>query len=88
MGAAVAPCYHPQLQHPLTDADQRALIHPAKQEERRPEQAITVEFTPQASDPDTDGHARFLGRVSVQVPVHKSTPDGIFGARPTVAAVF
>lgn len=58
MGAAVAPCYHPQLQHPLTDADQRALIHPAKQEERRPDQAIIVEFTPQASDPDTDGHAR------------------------------
>jgi uncharacterized BrkB/YihY/UPF0761 family membrane protein len=46
------------LQPPLTEADQRALIHLAKQEERRPEQAIHVEFTPQASNPDTDGHAR------------------------------
>jgi YihY family inner membrane protein len=46
------------LQPPLTEADRRALIHLAKQEERRPEQAINVEFTPQASDPDPDGHAR------------------------------
>jgi hypothetical protein len=46
------------LQPPLTDADQRALIDLARQEERRPEQAINVEFTPQASDPDPDGHAR------------------------------
>lgn len=45
------------LQPPLTEADQRALIHLAKQEERRPEQAIHVEFTPQAGDHDTDGHA-------------------------------
>ena len=58
MGAAVAPCYHPQLQHPLTDADQRALIDLAKQEERRPEQAINVQFTPQDREPDTEGHAR------------------------------
>jgi hypothetical protein len=28
------------------------------QEERRPEEAINVESTPQASEPDTDGHAR------------------------------
>jgi YihY family inner membrane protein len=46
------------LQPPLTEADQRALIDLAKQEERRPEQAVNVEFTPQASDPDPDGHAR------------------------------
>jgi uncharacterized BrkB/YihY/UPF0761 family membrane protein len=46
------------LQPPLTEADQRALIDLAKQEERRPEQAINVEFTPQATDPDPDGHAR------------------------------
>jgi hypothetical protein len=46
------------LQPPLTQADQRALIDLAKQEERRPEQAIQVEFTSQASDPDPDGHAR------------------------------
>jgi YihY family inner membrane protein len=46
------------LQPPLTEADQRALIDLAKQEERRPEEAIHVEFTPQASDPDPDGHAR------------------------------
>ena len=46
------------LQPPLTEADQRALIDLARQEERRPEQAINVEFTPQASDPDPDGHPR------------------------------
>jgi YihY family inner membrane protein len=46
------------LQPPLTEADQRALIDLARQEERRPEQAIHVEFTPQASDPDPDSHAR------------------------------
>jgi hypothetical protein len=46
------------LQPPLTEADQRALIDLAKQEERRPEQAIKVEFTPQATDPDPDGHPR------------------------------
>jgi uncharacterized BrkB/YihY/UPF0761 family membrane protein len=46
------------LQPPLTEADQRALVHLAKQEERRPEQAINVEFTPQASEPDTDDHVR------------------------------
>jgi uncharacterized BrkB/YihY/UPF0761 family membrane protein len=46
------------LQPPLTEADQRALVDLARQEERRPEQAIHVEFTPQASQPDTDGHAR------------------------------
>jgi YihY family inner membrane protein len=46
------------LQPPLTEADQRALIDLAKQEERRPEQAVNVEFTPQANDPDPDGHAR------------------------------
>jgi YihY family inner membrane protein len=46
------------LQPPLTQADQRALIDLAKQEERRPEQAIHVEFTPQASHGDTDGHTR------------------------------
>jgi YihY family inner membrane protein len=46
------------LQPPLTEADRRALVHLAKQEERRPEEAINVEFTPQASDPDPDGHAR------------------------------
>jgi YihY family inner membrane protein len=46
------------LQPPLTEADRRALVQLAKQEERRPEQAISVEFTPHASDPDTDGHAR------------------------------
>jgi uncharacterized BrkB/YihY/UPF0761 family membrane protein len=46
------------LQPPLTEADERALIDLAKQEERRPEQAVNVEFTPQASDPDPDGHAR------------------------------
>jgi uncharacterized BrkB/YihY/UPF0761 family membrane protein len=34
------------LQPPLTAADQRALIDLARQEERRPEQAINVEFTP------------------------------------------
>ena len=44
------------LQPPLTNADQRALVDLARQEERRPEQAINVEFTPQATDPD--GHAR------------------------------
>jgi YihY family inner membrane protein len=46
------------LQPPLTEADQRALIDLAKQEERRPEETVNVEFTPQASDPDPDGHAR------------------------------
>jgi YihY family inner membrane protein len=46
------------LQPPLTQADQRALIDLAKQEERRPEQAIHVQFTPQASPPDTDDHVR------------------------------
>jgi Virulence factor BrkB len=39
------------LQPPLTEADQRALTDLAKQEERRPEQAVNVEFTPQANDP-------------------------------------
>ena len=46
------------LQPPLTEADQRAHIDLAKQEERGPEQAINVEFTPQATDPDPDGHPR------------------------------
>ena len=46
------------LQPPLTQADRRALTDLAKQEERRPEQAINVQFTPQANDPDPDGHAR------------------------------
>jgi YihY family inner membrane protein len=46
------------LQPPLTEADQRALVDLARQEERRPEQAINVEFTPQASEPDTDDHVR------------------------------
>jgi YihY family inner membrane protein len=47
------------LQPPLTQADQRALIDLAKQEERRPEEAVNVQFTPQTSDPDPDdGHAR------------------------------
>jgi uncharacterized BrkB/YihY/UPF0761 family membrane protein len=46
------------LQPPLTEADQRALVHLAKQEERRPEQAIHVEFTTQAGESDTEGHAR------------------------------
>jgi YihY family inner membrane protein len=46
------------LQPPLTEADQRALTDLAKQEERRPEQAINVQFTPQANDPDPDGHPR------------------------------
>jgi uncharacterized BrkB/YihY/UPF0761 family membrane protein len=48
------------LQPPLTQADQRALIDLARQEERRPEEAINVQFTPQTSDPDPDddGHAR------------------------------
>jgi hypothetical protein len=45
------------LQPPLTQADQRALIDLAKQEERRPEQAINVQFTPHDSEPDADGHA-------------------------------
>jgi YihY family inner membrane protein len=45
------------LQPPLTEADQRALTDLAKQEERRPEQAINVEFTPEASHGETDGHA-------------------------------
>jgi hypothetical protein len=34
------------LQPPLTQADQRSLTDLARQEERRPEQAINVEFTP------------------------------------------
>jgi YihY family inner membrane protein len=46
------------LQPPLTDADQRALTDLAKQEERRPEQAINIQFTPPANEPDTDGQAR------------------------------
>jgi hypothetical protein len=46
------------LQPPLTQADRRALVDLAKQEERRPEQAINVQFTPQASEPDPDDHAR------------------------------
>jgi len=46
------------LQPPLTQADRRALTDLAKQEERRPEQAIDVQFTPQANDPDPDGHPR------------------------------
>jgi uncharacterized BrkB/YihY/UPF0761 family membrane protein len=46
------------LQPPLTDADQRALIDLARQEERRPEQAINVQFTLQDREPDTDGHPR------------------------------
>jgi YihY family inner membrane protein len=46
------------LQPPLTEADRRALIDLARQEERRPEQAINVQFTPQAGDHDTDGHTR------------------------------
>ena len=44
------------LQPPLTQADRRALIDLAKQAERRPEQAINVQFTPPASDPDPDRH--------------------------------
>jgi YihY family inner membrane protein len=43
------------LQPPLTEADQRALVHLAKQEERRPEQAIHVEFTPEVTPGDDDG---------------------------------
>ena len=46
------------LQPPLTEADQRALTDLARQEERRPEQAINVQFTPPANDPDPDGHPR------------------------------
>jgi YihY family inner membrane protein len=46
------------LQPPLTQADQRALTDLARQEERRPEETVNVQFTPQANDPDTDGHAR------------------------------
>jgi YihY family inner membrane protein len=46
------------LQPPLTEADQRALTDLAKQEERRPEQAINVQFTPQDSEPDSGGHPR------------------------------
>src|SRR4029453_8343757 len=46
------------LQPPLTEADQRALTDLAKQEERRPEQPANGAFTPQASDPDPDGHTR------------------------------
>jgi hypothetical protein len=52
------------LQPPLTEADQRALVDLAKQEERRPEEAINVEFTPQTTDPDPDGHPR-QGSVAV-----------------------
>jgi YihY family inner membrane protein len=44
------------LQPPLTQADQRALIDLARQEERRPEQAIHVEFTPQDSHGEPDRH--------------------------------
>ena len=46
------------LQPPLTQADRRALTDLAKQEERRPEQAINVQFTPRANDPDPDGPPR------------------------------
>jgi hypothetical protein len=46
------------LQPPLTDADRRALTDLARQEERRPEQAINVQFTPPAIEPDPDGQAR------------------------------
>jgi YihY family inner membrane protein len=46
------------LQPPLTEADQRALIDLARQQERRPEQAINVQFTPPANEPDPDGQAR------------------------------
>src|SRR4029450_13262397 len=38
-------CPRSLLQPPLTEADQRALVHLAKQEERRPEEAIEVRFT-------------------------------------------
>jgi hypothetical protein len=51
---AVAPQHPAAAAHP---ADQRALIDLAKQEERRPEQAINVQFTPHDSEPDADGHA-------------------------------
>jgi uncharacterized BrkB/YihY/UPF0761 family membrane protein len=46
------------VQPPLTEADQRALVHLAKQEERRPEQAIHVEFTSHGADPDGDDRGR------------------------------
>ena len=51
------------LQPPLTDADQRALVHLAKQEERCPEGTVNVEFTPQGRDPTpTATHASHRDR--------------------------
>jgi uncharacterized BrkB/YihY/UPF0761 family membrane protein len=38
------------LQPPLTEPDRRALVHLAKQEERRPEQSVQVIFEPEDED--------------------------------------
>ena len=46
------------LQPPPAEADQRALVDLARQEERRPSKPHQRQFTPQANDPDPDGHPR------------------------------
>jgi YihY family inner membrane protein len=43
------------LQPPLTQPDQRALVDLAKQEERRPEQAVEVTFTPEPEPGQPNG---------------------------------
>jgi uncharacterized BrkB/YihY/UPF0761 family membrane protein len=48
------------LQPPLTQPDQRVLVDLAKQEERRPEQAVEVTFTPEPEpgQPNESKHPR------------------------------
>jgi uncharacterized BrkB/YihY/UPF0761 family membrane protein len=43
------------LQPPLTRPDERALVDLAKQEERRPEQAVEVTFTPEPEPDQPNG---------------------------------
>ena len=43
------------LQPPFTQPDQRALVHLAKQEERRPEQSVEVTFTPKPEPGQPNG---------------------------------
>jgi hypothetical protein len=44
------------LQPPLTRSDRRALTDLAKQEERRPEESIQVNFTDQAAPAEREPH--------------------------------
>jgi YihY family inner membrane protein len=63
------------LQPPLTEPDKRALVHLAKQEERRPEQSVEVTFEP--DEDEAEDEAEEQGQV-------KSSDDAA-GARSTPA---